>query len=338
MAKLMVKKLSEFATLPTRGSAYAAGYDLSSAHDVIVPARGKAIVPTDLAIAIPEGTYARIAPRSGLAAKHHIDIGAGVVDYDYRGNVGVVMFNHAEKDFEVKRGDRVAQLILECIMTAEVQETTELPPTERGAGGFGSTGVAALASGAADAGPAKRPRVLPAEALVWVDLEMTGLDVSTEVIMEMACVITDKDLNVIAEAPNLIIHVDEDRLAAMGPWCKEHHGQSGLTEACRRSTVSLADAEALMLEFLKAHVPQGKCPLAGNSIHADRKFLEKYMPRFVAHLHYRIVDVSTLKELSRRWYPSQLAAAPAKKGAHRAVDDIHESIAELQYYRRAIMK
>ncbi|CAI5467995.1 unnamed protein product [Closterium sp. Yama58-4] len=137
---LRVKKLSETAVLPKRGSASAAGYDLSSAHDVTVPARGQALVKTDLAIAIPLGTYARVAPRSGLALKHSINVGGGVVDYDYRGNVGVILFNHSDKDFSVKVGDRVAQLILERIVTPDVVEVEELDETTRGAGGFGSTG------------------------------------------------------------------------------------------------------------------------------------------------------------------------------------------------------
>ncbi|KAI3665464.1 hypothetical protein L6452_44091 [Arctium lappa] len=136
-----VKKLSEKAVLPTRGSSLAAGYDLSSAIETKVPARGKALVPTDLSIAVPEGTYARIAPRSGLAWKHSIDVGAGVIDADYRGPVGVILFNHSDTDFEVKSGDRIAQLIIEKIITPEVIEVDDLDSTERGAGGFGSTGV-----------------------------------------------------------------------------------------------------------------------------------------------------------------------------------------------------
>lgn len=138
---LRVKKLSATAVLPTKGSAGAAGYDLASSHDVTVPARGKALVKTDLAVAIPLGTYARVAPRSGLALKHSIDVGGGVVDHDYRGNVGVILFNHSDTGFEVKVGDRIAQLILERIMTPEVVEVSELDGTSRGAGGFGSTGV-----------------------------------------------------------------------------------------------------------------------------------------------------------------------------------------------------
>uniref|UniRef100_A0A7N0TXQ6 Deoxyuridine 5'-triphosphate nucleotidohydrolase n=1 Tax=Kalanchoe fedtschenkoi TaxID=63787 RepID=A0A7N0TXQ6_KALFE len=136
-----VKKLSEKAVLPTRASPLSAGYDLSSAVEAKIPARGKALVPTDLSIAIPEGTYARIAPRSGLAWKHAIDVGAGVIDADYRGPVGVILFNHSDVEFEVKEGDRIAQLILEKILTPEVVEVEDLDDTVRGAGGFGSTGV-----------------------------------------------------------------------------------------------------------------------------------------------------------------------------------------------------
>ncbi|XP_044367876.1 deoxyuridine 5'-triphosphate nucleotidohydrolase [Triticum aestivum] len=138
---LKVKKLSDKAILPSRGSALAAGYDLSSAVETVVPARGKALVATDLSIAIPEGTYARIAPRSGLALKHAIDVGAGVIDADYRGPVGVVLFNHSEADFAVKPGDRVAQMIVQVIATPEVAEVEDLDATLRGEGGFGSTGV-----------------------------------------------------------------------------------------------------------------------------------------------------------------------------------------------------
>lgn len=138
---LSVKKLSENATLPFRGSKGAAGYDISSAYDYVVPARGKELVKTDIAIKIPEGTYARLAPRSGLAWKKSIDVGAGVIDYDYTGNIGVILFNHSDEDFIVMKGDRVAQLILEVIMTPDVIEVDDLDQTDRGSNGFGSTGV-----------------------------------------------------------------------------------------------------------------------------------------------------------------------------------------------------
>ncbi|CAK9146355.1 unnamed protein product [Ilex paraguariensis] len=138
---LRVKKLSENAVLPSRASPLSAGYDLSSAIETKVPARGKAMIPTDLSISIPEGTYARIAPRSGLAWKHSIDVGAGVIDADYRGPVGVILFNHSDVDFEVEVGDRIAQMIIERILTPEVAEVDDLDSTVRGAAGFGSTGV-----------------------------------------------------------------------------------------------------------------------------------------------------------------------------------------------------
>ncbi|KAK0673325.1 dUTPase-like protein [Cercophora samala] len=137
---LQVKKLSPTARLPTRGSAFAAGYDLYASKDTTIPARGKALVDTDISIAVPANTYGRIAPRSGLAAKHFIDTGAGVIDADYRGPVKVLLFNHSDADFAVKEGDRVAQLIVERIFTPEVVEVQELEESVRGAGGFGSTG------------------------------------------------------------------------------------------------------------------------------------------------------------------------------------------------------
>lgn len=145
-AQLKVKLLSEHATLPTRGSQRAAGYDLHSAQDTVVPSRGKQLVLTDLAVQVPPGTYGRIAPRSGLAARHFIDVGAGVVDEDYRGNVAVLLFNHSNEDYAVGRGDRIAQLVLERIATPEVVRVDDddddaLEPTARGSAGFGSTGT-----------------------------------------------------------------------------------------------------------------------------------------------------------------------------------------------------
>ncbi|KAF2235075.1 dUTP diphosphatase, partial [Viridothelium virens] len=137
---MQVKLLSEKGKAPTRGSTFAAGYDIYSAQDVTVPARGKALVDTDIAIAVPAGTYGRVAPRSGLAVKHSITTGAGVIDADYRGQVKVLLFNLGESDFEVKEGDRIAQLVLERIVTPEVAVVAELEESVRGAGGFGSTG------------------------------------------------------------------------------------------------------------------------------------------------------------------------------------------------------
>jgi len=138
---LKFAKLTENATTPSRGSSLAAGYDLYSAYDYTVPSKGKAIVKTDIQIALPDGCYGRVAPRSGLAAKHFIDVGAGVIDQDYRGNVGVVMFNFSDSDFAVSKGDRVAQLVCERIYLPDLEELPSLDETERGSGGFGSTGV-----------------------------------------------------------------------------------------------------------------------------------------------------------------------------------------------------
>ncbi|RIA92530.1 dUTPase-like protein [Glomus cerebriforme] len=141
LLNLSVKRLSPKAKVPKRSSIKAAGYDLYSASDTVIPAKGKALVPTDLAIVVPEGTYGRVAPRSGLAMKNFIDCGGGVIDADYRGPVGVILFNHSEEDYKVKEGDRVAQLILERIYTPDIIEVEELDETERGNRGFGSTGL-----------------------------------------------------------------------------------------------------------------------------------------------------------------------------------------------------
>ncbi|XP_064103050.1 deoxyuridine 5'-triphosphate nucleotidohydrolase-like [Macrobrachium nipponense] len=137
---LRFKKLTEHAFAPSKGSNWAAGYDLCSAYDETIPAQGKALIKTDLQIELPEGCYGRVAPRSGLSWKNHIDVGAGVIDRDYRGNVGVVLFNHAKTEYEVKKGDRVAQLICEKIFYPDIEEVQELSDTDRGEGGFGSTG------------------------------------------------------------------------------------------------------------------------------------------------------------------------------------------------------
>ncbi|XP_072301692.1 small fragment nuclease isoform X2 [Eucyclogobius newberryi] len=176
------------------------------------------------------------------------------------------------------------------------------------------------------------------QRMVWVDLEMTGLDIEKDQIIEMACIITDSDLNVVAEGPNLIIKQPEELLDGMSDWCKEHHGQSGLTAAVRSSKISLEQAEYEFLSFVRQHTPPGQCPLAGNSVHADKRFLDKYMPQFMFHLHYRIIDVSTIKELSRRWFPEEYKEAPLKRASHRALEDIQESIKELHFYRARVFK
>jgi len=175
------------------------------------------------------------------------------------------------------------------------------------------------------------------DVLVWLDMEMTGLDPERERIIEIATILTDGQLEEIAVGPELVIHQPDEILDAMDDWNKSHHGASGLTERVRASTISAADAEARTLAFLAEHIAAKDRPvLAGNSIHQDRRFIRRYMPQLEKRLHYRMVDVSTIKELARRWYPDAVAGAPAKAGGHRALADIRESIAELDYYRRTV--
>ncbi len=162
---------------------------------------------------------------------------------------------------------------------------------------------------------------------------MTGLDPERERIIEIAVLITDAQLEITAEGPDLVINQSEALLGQMDAWNRKHHTGSGLVERVRASTVNEADAEAQVLEFLRKHVGERAAPLAGNSIHQDRRFLRRYMPAVDAYLHYRNVNVSTVKELVRRWYPAIYSGAPDKRGAHRALDDIRESIDELRYYR-----
>ena len=174
------------------------------------------------------------------------------------------------------------------------------------------------------------------DRLVWIDMEMSGLDVERERVLEIATIVTDGELEVIAEGPELVVHQPDALLDAMDAWNTEHHGGSGLTERVKASTVSEADAEAQTLAFLAEHVEARVAPLAGNSVHQDRLFLSKYLPKLDAHLHYRNVDVSTVKELVRRWYPEAFDGRPKKKAKHRALEDIRESIEELRYYRQAV--
>ena len=172
-----------------------------------------------------------------------------------------------------------------------------------------------------------------------MDLEMTGLDPARHVIVEIATLITDDELQLVAEGPDLVIHASPEQLAGMDNVVRKMHTDSGLLAQIEASTVSLADAGAATLEFIKQHVPAARTvPLCGNSIGTDRRFLATQLPAVEEYLHYRSVDVSTIKELCRRWYPDVLANAPAKEGAHRALDDIKESVKELQYYRTTVFK
>jgi len=173
--------------------------------------------------------------------------------------------------------------------------------------------------------------------LVWVDCEMTGLDVDRDVLIEVAVLVTDSELNVLGTGVDVVIHADEAALEAMQPVVREMHDRSGLTEAVRASTVTVAEAEQMLLDYVNAHVKEPRpAPLCGNSIATDRSFLARQMPRFDQYLHYRMIDVSSIKELCRRWYPRAYFGQPAKGLAHRALADIHESIRELEYYRHAI--
>jgi oligoribonuclease len=173
--------------------------------------------------------------------------------------------------------------------------------------------------------------------LAWMDLEMTGLDPDRHVIVEIATLVTDDDLEIVAEGPDLVVGASEQQLALMEPVVREMHTTSGLLGAIRSSTVTLAEAGGQTLQFMRQHLGDpGKVPLCGNSIGVDRRFLQRHLPALDAAFHYRSVDVSTLKELCKRWYPSIYGKAPKKAGSHRALEDIKESVAELRYYREEL--
>ena len=175
------------------------------------------------------------------------------------------------------------------------------------------------------------------EVLVWMDLEMTGLDPARHMIVEIATLVTDDQLNVVAEGPDLVVHQADAALAEMDLVVVEMHTKSGLLDAIRSSTISLADAGAQTLEFIKTHVTEARrVPLCGNSIGMDRRFLAAYLPEIEEYLHYRSVDVSTVKELVKRWYPSLNSGRPRKAGSHRAMDDVLESISEMKFYREHV--
>ncbi|QNG18317.1 oligoribonuclease [Rhodococcus triatomae] len=173
------------------------------------------------------------------------------------------------------------------------------------------------------------------DKLVWIDCEMTGLRLGTDKLIEIAALVTDADLNILGEGVDIVIHADDDALAAMPDVVQDMHAKSGLTDEVRRSTVTLAEAEKQVLDYIREHVPTaGTAPLAGNSIATDRGFIARDMPELDGHLHYRMIDVSSIKELCRRWYPRIYYGQPEKGLAHRALADIRESIRELRYYRK----
>lgn len=180
---------------------------------------------------------------------------------------------------------------------------------------------------------------MPANAnnLIWIDMEMTGLDPEKERIIEIATIVTDSELHVLAEGPVFAIHQSAELLQQMDSWNTKQHNGSGLVQRVQASSITEAEAEAATLNFLRQYVPAGKSPMCGNSIHQDRRFLYRYMPKLEQYFHYRLLDVSTLKELALRWAP-HVYAGLQKESKHLALDDIHDSIAELKYYRAELFK
>ncbi len=176
-----------------------------------------------------------------------------------------------------------------------------------------------------------------ADNLIWIDLEMTGLDPRTDRILEIACIVTDANLNVLAEGPVIAVHQPDSVLESMNEWCIDTHAKTGLTDRVRSSTISEADAELMVVDFLNQYSVIGASPMCGNTIGQDRRFLFNYMPQLHDFFHYRNIDVSTLKELARRWKP-ELLTQFTKAGTHRALDDIRESIDEMKFYREHFLK
>ncbi|WP_017444792.1 oligoribonuclease [Gayadomonas joobiniege] len=179
--------------------------------------------------------------------------------------------------------------------------------------------------------------VQASDNLIWLDLEMTGLNPDKDVILEIASIITDSQLNILAEGPVFAIHQPASVLENMDPWCIKQHGKSGLTQRCLDSQITLAEAEKQTLDFVKLYTEAGTSPMCGNSIAQDRRFMYIYMPTLEGHFHYRNLDVSSVKELAKRWNPEVLAGVK-KSGSHLALDDIRESVAELQHYKNHFFK
>lgn len=186
--------------------------------------------------------------------------------------------------------------------------------------------------------PTSKVLDLEVNRIVWIDMEMTGLNVDEDKIMEIACLVTDSDLNIIAETPEIVINQSKEILENMSEWCINQHGKTGLTEACLNSKVTLEEAENSILSFLQKYVTHKQSCLAGNSVYMDRFFLMKHMPKIHDYLHYRIIDVSAIKEICRRWNPIVYKSRMKKQFDHRALQDIKESVAELKYYKENFFK
>ena len=183
----------------------------------------------------------------------------------------------------------------------------------------------------------ERIKMSNASNLVWLDMEMTGLDPNRERIIEVAMIVTDNDLNILAQSPILVVHQSDALLGAMDDWNTATHTRTGLIERVKASDLNEQQVEAQLLAFMQQYVPEKTSPMCGNSVHQDRRFMQIYMPKLEAYFHYRNLDVSTLKELAKRWRP-EIAKGVVKKGAHQALADIEESIEEMRYYREHFLK
>jgi oligoribonuclease len=219
----------------------------------------------------------------------------------------------------------------------EIEEAEdEAPPAAASSGDDADAAPADAKKEAGAAAAGTTPTTFLRDPLVWVDLEMTGLDPRTDTIIEIAVMVSDGQLQRVVEGPEIAIHHPDDVLDGMNEWSREQHAKSGLTARCRASATSLADAEAQVVAFVRRHCDYQAGLLAGNSVHVDRAFLQARMPSLTEHLHYRIVDVSSVAELARRWHPRAWREAPKKRRAHTAMADVRESLAELRYYRERL--
>mmetsp|Transcript_23038 Transcript_23038/g.62544 ORF Transcript_23038/g.62544 Transcript_23038/m.62544 type:complete len:306 (-) Transcript_23038:211-1128(-) len=198
---------------------------------------------------------------------------------------------------------------------------------------------AGAASESSGSGPRARPRrKLGAGALLWLDLEMTGLDPTRDEILELACVLTDKDLTRVIDGPEVVVSHPEEVLARMNEWCVKQHGESGLTQRVRESITSLREAEEAVVRFLDEYTTMDTVSLAGNAVYKDKEFLDRHMPALAERIHWRVVDVSTINEIAHRWFPAVLRKKPRKKQGHRAKQDVYESIDELRFYQKSLFR